>query len=261
MEVVEQNILDDILASASLAEIARIKSCSHPRANYYLAPPPRFHVECWLPPAEFDLTLRLRLGLVTGSAGSFCNRCHSQVPLDESGEHELACMCGPERIELHTELTNVGLTFATRGGLQPCRESRPFPDDAQARLDISFIHANQSHLLDFAVTSHLRSCHLTAAAETPGGAATSYEVVKRNRYLSHVRPGQVLHPVVFDTLGAWGASADRPLYIIASAYARRSGLGPSAVHLFYAHLNSTLVKGVARLLLCTSMAGSAAPVG
>ncbi len=98
-------------------------------------------------------------------------------------------------------------TFATRGGLQPCRESLPFPDDAQARLDISFIHANQSHLLDFAVTSHLRRYHLTAAAETPGGAATSYEVVKRNRYLSHVRPGQVLHPVVFDTLGAWGASA------------------------------------------------------
>jgi hypothetical protein len=76
-----------------------------------------------------------------------------------------------------------------------------------------------------------------------------------------VRPGQVLHPVVFDTLGAWGAAAVEPLSFIATAFARQCNLGPSAVHLFYANLNAAILRGVARLLLATSSSGAGIPCG
>ena len=255
--MVEEAIFASKLAAASLVEQVRIRSSSHPRANYYLAPPPRCMEMCLLRAPEFDMALRLRFGVPTGNLGASCNRCHDDVDkLDNMGTHELACMCGPQRIGLHNAGTDNILSYATRGGLNPGREARPFADDAQARLDVSFLHANSIALLDFAVTSHLRRQNLQAAAEKSGGAATAYEAVKRSRYAAHIAPGQILYPVVTDTLGAWGDSAAKPLEIVAKAYARRSGYGPSAVHFLYAQLNSTITRGVAQLMLMNSAVGN-----
>jgi hypothetical protein len=257
MALVEEDLFTSLLEKAPLEEQTRMRSASHPRANYWLAPPVRCIEMCWLPPAEFDVTLRLRFGVATGNAGATCNRCHDeQDPLDNHGTHELACMCGENRIALHNAATDDILAFASRGGLNPSREPRPFAEDAQARLDISFLVGSEMALIDFAVTSHMRRCHMRAAAAESGGAATAYEAVKRSRYQPFLCRGQVLHPIIFDTMGAWGASAAKPLGIVAKAYARRSCLGPSAVHFLYAKLNSTVIRGVARLLLMNSNVGN-----
>jgi len=252
---VEEHLAKTLFQQADTEERIRILSCSHPRANYYLSPPQRAHALCWLDPAAFDAVIRLRLGVPLSDVESSCDRCHAPVK-DVNGTHLLACMAGSLRSELHTEISQTAFSYATRGGLQPFREGRPFSSAPGARLDIGFISGGQSHLLDFAVTSHLRPIHLAQAAQASGGAATAYEDIKRNKYGAFIRPGQVLHPVCFDTLGAWGAAAAKPLYIIASKYAGGSGLGPSAMHLFYAHLNAVIMKNVARILLGHSAAGT-----
>jgi hypothetical protein len=56
-----------------------------------------------------------------------------------------------------------------------------------------------------------------------------------------------------------GAAAAEPLSFIATAFARQSSLGPSAVHLFYANLNATILRGLARLLMATSSSGEGIP--
>jgi hypothetical protein len=247
----ENEVAQHVFDTASLAERGCQQSGKHPRANYWLAPPPRAFEMCHLAPNEFVVSVRLRFGLATLNSSSFCNRCHDRI-MDDSGKHELACMCGPERIGLHNGLETVAFNYATRGGMQPTHQPRPFAADQGARLDLGFLRANAHQVLDFAVTSHLRDSAVVAAATSSGGAATAYEQVKRARYGGLVRPGQVLHPVVFDTLGAWGEAAVEPLGFIAVAFARQCNLGPSAVHLFYANLNATIIRGVARLLMATS---------
>ncbi len=73
-------------------------------------------------PAEFDMALRLRFGVPTGNIGASCNRCHEDTDkLDNMGPHELACMCGPQRIGLHNAGTDNILSYASRGGLNPAR--------------------------------------------------------------------------------------------------------------------------------------------
>jgi len=256
MHLHEQFLANELFAPSSPEEQARQQSCKHPRANYWLSPPSRAYDMCLLEPIEFDLAIRLRFGLPVqlSSCKAHCNRCHAPVS-DRFGTHELACKGGPHRIELHDSLKNIAINFATQGGLNPTREPRPFANSSSDRLDMGFLHGGRMHLLDFAVTSHLRVDRLQAAIASPGGAATEHERIKRSRYGALICPGQALHPVIFDTLGAWGRSADNPLSFIANSFARRSCLGPSAAHLFYAKLNATIIRGVIRLLLATSTAG------
>jgi hypothetical protein len=245
-------------AAASLARLdvvgqARVTSAGAPHASCWLLPADHgSHV--WLSAAEFVVLFRLRLGLPVAPEGTRCGLCGSQsaAEVDALGRHALSCMHGGTRTLLHNALRNELTTLCSEALWQPAREVRPFRTQPTARIDILLRGAHRTPLcVDVALTSPLQRSAVAAAASSVGGAATTYEAVKRARYgTAAADMGYVLVPFVGDMLGAWGATATQMLRQLSHAWGLRMGVPASrASAVVHSRLSLALQRGVAALLL------------
>jgi hypothetical protein len=238
-----------------LVDRARLQCLNSPTTSLWLLPTAVTSKEgIWMrSPEEFRTACRIRLGIDVCDVATPCIRCvakrGSAVPRDKKGHHSLCCMVGGERSRLHNELCANLIRDASFGLLHPSAEPHSFGDGD--RLDFAFTlpRGGDEVLVDVALTFPLRSAALVDAARAPGGAATSYEAVKRARYSSKLGPHQQLIPLVFDTFGGAGASGRPLLDLIALSFARRFGSRDGRM-IFFTRLNTLIVSRSAAIVAC-----------
>jgi hypothetical protein len=102
--------------------------------------------------------------------------------------------------------------------------------DSTGRIDLDCIWCGENLLCDTAIVSQER--HSAQAAQEPGGAATAYEQVKHDKYgaaAQRTNPSMKIMPLVWDTFGAAGKTAEQFASRVARAAANRFDLNQSRV--------------------------------
>ena len=140
-------------------------------------------------------------------------------------------MGGGHRTRLHHGARNDLAQLASSALACPRMEVTCFPAAPARRCDVllqAHSHGGQQCALDYACIHPLLHGRLTDAARTAGGAATAYEATKRAEYGELARQAD-LHfvPMIQDTFGAWGVSADTLLKQLARRVADRFGAARS----------------------------------
>ncbi|KAJ9453703.1 hypothetical protein DIPPA_04604 [Diplonema papillatum] len=93
----------------------------------------------WLSPAEFNVTVRMRLGLPLTAQVGKCRLC-GKVDVDVMGDHSLCCMSRGLRTRAHTALRNEVAAVAREAFLAPALDVQPFTQAAHTglRLDAAY---------------------------------------------------------------------------------------------------------------------------
>ena len=252
--IVDEAASSELLASLDQAALARLSSASGKHASGWLAcipPPDGSFADMWLAPQDFLVAVRLRLGLPLDDVPHPCVLCKGKFEADTAGQHSLCCMGGGARSLLHSTLKQAVVRLASAALFGPRVETQPFASDPGARVDVDCSVGSERHLIDVAVVFPLQDSFVAAAAREPGGAATSYQQRKVQRYehlLADV-PSAKLVPVVIDTFGAFGESALAWISRAAVLWGRRFGIHPSrAVPLAFQRINVAVMRAVAQLL-------------
>ena len=250
------------LSKLSTKERARISSCSAKHASIWLYGCPDSPPDLWLAGPEFIALIRIRLGLPVSTAPCLCTLC-GKVQADIWGDHSLSCMAAGARTRLHNELRNSFAALARLAFLAPILEPQPFSTTTHKgkRVDVAYIMNDSIHLVDVAVTHSVQQNAINAASASPGGAATSYQKVKEDKYLpaiaaepAFVSSRMVLIPVVFDTFGAAGEKGAAELDLVISTLQRRRLDMPATTvsQVAFHKLLFGVMRGVARILLANS---------
>ena len=282
-------ILTQAMEVASDIQKICLKSGSSSHNGYWLSCPTGVSLSTRYLQEEFPTLCRLRLGQPFGpaSASYTCPKCEDTFHDDPHHLHVFGCMKGGGKTAVHTTLCQTLASLASVALLRPRREvmltmqsshpSTPIPQDAPTninnnnnnnnnntqvaptsntkyRMDIVFDQVSARGqvvelMLDVAVASPFTSSYCSLASKSPGGAATAYESVKFNKYLGFMLPHQSLHPIVVDSLGAWGKSAAPMLKLIADHYASRLSHAREAKVHFYSTLNTALLRAIAQQIL------------
>ncbi|KAJ9437851.1 hypothetical protein DIPPA_25035, partial [Diplonema papillatum] len=204
-----------IMEVADERKQARMQSCAARHSAAWLYGSYDAPEWMWLSPAEFNVAVRMRLGLPLTARVGKCRLC-GDADADVMGDHSLCCMSGGLRTRAHTALRNEVAAVAREALLTPALEVQPFTQPAHTglRLDVAYQRGGKLRLIDVAITFPLKPTggSRRKAVEGPGGAATAYEAVKRGKYTRAVEQeapllAMELVPIVVDTLGAWGDSA------------------------------------------------------
>ena len=167
------------------------------------------------------------------------------------------------RTRLHNELRNSFAAIARLAFLAPVLEPQPFSTTPHKgkRLDVAYIMGDSIHLVDVAITHSVQQYAIAAACDSPGGAATSYQRVKEDKYLPAIaaEPAFVglrmtLVPLVLDTYGAIGEKGAAELAQVISALQRRRTDMPATTvsQVAFHRLLFGAMQGVARILLANS---------
>jgi hypothetical protein len=234
---------------------ARRLSCSAPGVAAIFAPTPGVDDDLWhrlpvlwFPPALFIAALRLHLGLsVLPASGRcpFCRCLHADL-----ATHAVDCHRGGGRQRTHTAIKQAVFSAAASAQWAPRLETTPFVDST-GRIDVDCFWCGENLLGDTAVVSH--GPHLSAAAREPGGAATAYEHTKREKYgaaAARTNPNMTVMPLVWDTFGAAGSSAEKFVSRAGLAAANRFGLHHSRViGLLRERLAARVVHGIAAIVV------------
>jgi hypothetical protein len=249
-ELIHTQRREELLAASDTTATARLMSISAPTTGLWLCPTVLTSSEgVWMRGPIFRVACRMRLGLAVTDTAVSCLRCaaktHEHKPRDVFGHHSLCCMLGTDRCGMHNDIVRRLMADASNGMLHPVHEAHPF--GTNDRLDIALRAGGRESLIDVAITCPFRKTSQAAAAAAPGGAATMYESVKRNRYGHLLGPLQDLVPVVFDTFGAVGVSGRPFLGRVASAFSRRFG-SRDARTLFFTRLNTLIVEKAAGIV-------------
>jgi hypothetical protein len=195
--------------SPSLPEAlqTRIVSAASPHANAWLAPAPGADAPRWLSPADWDVLIRRRLVLPIAAAPSRCGNCGTATA-DVYGDHSVVCMHGPARYKIHNAIRDTTVRVCQEALLSPIVEPE-LPGGGRGDVLLRFPGpaGNRSLVVvDFAMTTI--ATRPRAALAAPGGAATRYEQIKRDKYQTRAdEMGAELVPVIVDDAGAWGESA------------------------------------------------------
>ncbi|KAJ9436114.1 hypothetical protein DIPPA_26706 [Diplonema papillatum] len=248
-----------IMEVADERKQARMQSCAARHSAAWLYGSYDAPEWMWLSPAEFNVAVRMRLGLPLTAQVGKCRLC-GDADADVMGDHSLCCMSGGLRTRAHTALRNEVAAVAREALLTPALEVQPFTQPAHTglRLDVAYQRGGKLRLIDVAITFPLKPTggSRRKAAEGPGGAATAYEAVKRGKYTRAVEQeapllAMELVPIVVDTLGAWGDSAGPELRALISALHRRYDWEsyPSLAQLVYHRLSFAVMKAVSRIAM------------
>ncbi|KAJ9453302.1 Retrotransposable element SLACS 132 kDa protein [Diplonema papillatum] len=252
-----------IMEVADERKQARMQSCAARHSAAWLYGSYDAPEWMWLSPAEFNVAVRMRLGLPLTAHVGKCRLC-GDADADVMGDHSLCCMSGGLRTRAHTALRNEVAAVAREALLTPALEVQPFTQPAHTglRLDVAYQRGGKLRLIDVAITFPLKPTggSRRKAAEGPGGAATAYEAVKRGKYTRAVEQeapllAMELVPIVVDTLGAWGDSAGPELRALISALHRRYDWEsyPSLAQLVYHRLSFTVMRAVSRIAMANTL--------
>lgn len=252
----KQRIAAASAASAAPRELARLLALTAKHTGVWL------YTSClgsnlrlWLPPLNFRVAVKLRLGLPLGPAQP-CSHVKCGRMSDEFGDHSVSCLCDGNKTRIHTAVLDILMQQATAAGFQPQREPHALPGDPNLRLDAGFTMPgvrNHVQLIDVAVTNALAAYNIKPGKIGPSAAATAYETVKNGTYLTAIktqRPDATFVPMIFDSFGGVGATGVELLYVLCQKRAlyARVPLSVATTMLFH-KLVFTIVSWVTRLCL------------
>ena len=196
---------------------------------------------------QWLLYIRFRVGMpLTDSFAPKCPGCSRSM--DRSGDHSLSCKSlgvygrhNTVRNALESLFADSGLHVQTevpapRCALRPADVHVDRLDFDPAALDVAVVHELQPS-----------SSFATVATSS---SVEQKETNKRHHFSRlHQQLNWQFHPVVVNTMGAWGRSATAVIQTLIKRRTRMSGCTPSAEHRHcWTFLNSALVSSVARQL-------------
>jgi hypothetical protein len=245
----DTEVFESLFANASRLDRARLQDLRGPWAGAWLSAVPSTDFGQWLPSRDFVVMVRLRLGLDlwpgVASCPAGCGR-----PSDATGVHALTCMHGGAKTTVHDRLARAIDGIASHALWKPLREARPFVDGG-LRCDVLFRCGpdGRATAIDVAVTHPQIRENLDEACRVPGGAPTSYETKKNEKYGPSTPAGLKFVPVVFSSFGSVGRSGHALLQQLAVAWGRRARLPPAkAIELVSHRISAVHAQAVASIL-------------
>ena len=225
---------------------AIVMSATASSANLYITRPHIWANKLFLNNGQFSILLKFRCGIPLAKCPFSCTKCGKEA--DIYGDHLLCCMTGGDKGALHAEICKAAFDVTSSLLLRPRTEEHPFSQWG-LRCDISIAaeHARGVTHMDFACTHVIQEAAITMqqAIAVPGGAATAYENIKRNKYGEHA---QEIHfvPMVVDTMGAWGASSLPVFAMLSKFWKQRFAENQGNV---YARLTAPVMYRTANMLM------------
>jgi hypothetical protein len=255
---IEDAEVSALLGAGSVCDKARIRAAGAPHASAWLEAPACKTLGLHLTSAEFSTAVKLRVGAPLLAKDSWCLRC-DQV-LDRSAVHACMCKGGGDAVVRHNSLRDESFFRCVAAGFEAERETPGLlADDPRRRPGDVFLPSWRGGptALDFAVTCPLQATVRQEAAESQLAAAMSYEATKladRDTARRCTQHGLRLIPMVVETLGGWGPSAQQMFKAIAKASAERTG-APESIEIscLYQSLGVRLQRANARAILTRTL--------
>ena len=178
-----------------------------------------------------------------------------QAALDESGDHAVACPCGPLAVARHEDAADVWADIFEETGATARRELYVHALSTPAKeawLDITTYGVRElaGFLFDVTVRHPRETRYLPASALEDGACARSAAGEKADRYSS--RLGATVVALCHETWGRLGEEAERVLALCSAVAARRDyrrGRQPGQrMRRWRAQLDAALHKAVAAQL-------------
>ena len=247
-----QTLLTHITDSGSVRDQARFNSLGLPNSGAWLNVLPSPTLGLHLRPAEFNVSVKYRLGMKVIPFEGQCSACPSVS--DTLGDHAVSCGWGGERIARHDAIRDCLYATCTQAGLGPTREDRALIPGNEARPADIFLPrwtAGKDTALDITVVNPLSATYVNQSAATPGHALTKAYERKWNRHGEACRAaGITFQPLPWDTLGGWGNSTTEEVKKMGSALARHTrGEEAEVIRHLIQRVSVTLMKINSNLIL------------
>ena len=251
---IENHQFDQLCATSTPANRARLLSASSRHASSWLAVIPSRGLNLCMEPEEFQVALKWWLGMDT-SPQQRCPHCHDHQ-LDPLGHHAVTCKGGGDAVIRHNALRDVFAQFCHRARLGGQLEvGYGSGGDVSNSRPADFLVPNwtlgKPAAFDLTVVSPLNSNTLIEAGATSGSAAGKAEVRKHNANDPKCRElGWVCIPLAVESYGCWGEEAHSSFSRLAARLALQLQCSKSkATMTIYQRLNLTLVRCNARAML------------
>ncbi|KAL5473538.1 hypothetical protein EMCRGX_G028029 [Ephydatia muelleri] len=251
---IENHQFDQLCATSTPANRARLLSASSRHASSWLAVIPSRGLNLCMEPEEFQVALKWWLGMDT-SPQQRCPHCHDHQ-LDPLGHHAVTCKGGGDAVIRHNALRDVFAQFCHRARLGGQLEvGYGSGGDVSNSRPADFLVSNwtlgKPAAFDLTVVSPLNSNTLIEAGATSGSAAGKAEVRKHNANDPKCRElGWVCIPLAVESYGCWGEEAHSLFSRLAACLALQLQCSKSkATTTIYQRLNLTLVRCNARAML------------
>ena len=242
---------NEVQAAGEEREVARIKCLSLPHSGDWLNCSPIASLGLRIPPTEFILMIKYRLGMEVFATAGPCPACHRHS--DKLGDHALNCGYSGERISRHNLLRDAIHDVAAAAALNPVKEGRfllPGADRRPADVFIRGWQGGQDVALDVTVTNPLKDDTRAGAAVTPGhGACEAFDRKMRNSAAACQAQGIAFLPLAVETFGGWHEVAVDQVKKLAVALARQNGQEESeAIRHTWSRLGVLLQRGNAAMM-------------
>ena len=215
----------------------RLKACSQPWADGWLRVVPSHVFDTLLSNDNLRDSLRLRVGVETGTGDSHCPLCCQLV--DAYGRHALSCMSGGDCVGRHNTVRNTFFKEAVKARFRPVLEKPGILPD-QRPADI-FLHVGPSAAQsgrrhfdqvawDFAVISPYTPARLRDATDAADMA--TYAEQKRQKLGTASRCeglGVAFEPIVFEATGGVELGGKKVLEGLFKAVAANTDSTPQEV--------------------------------
>eukprot|EP00731_Ephydatia_muelleri_P034230 Em0051g22a len=251
---IENHQFDQLCATSTPANRARLLSASSRHASSWLAVIPSRGLNLCMEPEEFQVAVKWWLGMDT-SPQQRCPHCHDHQ-LDPLGHHAVTCKGGGDAVIRHNALRDVFAQFCHRARLGGQLEvGYGSGGDVSNSRPADFLVPNwtlgKPAAFDLTVVSPLNSNTLIEAGATSGSAAGKAEVRKHNANDPKCRElGWVCIPLAVESYGCWGEEAHSSFSRLAARLALQLQCSKSkATTTIYQRLNLTLVRCNARAML------------
>ena len=229
--------LERLQQHGSAVTTKRLKACSQPFADGWLRVVPPRVFDTLLSNDNLRDSLRLRVGVETGTGDSHCPFCCQLM--DAYGHHALSCMSGGDCVGRHNAVRNTFFKEAVKARFRPVLEKAGILPD-QRPADI-FLHVGPSAAQsgrrhfdqvawDFAAISPYTPARLRDA--TDGANMAAYAEQKRQKLDTASRCeglGVAFEPIVFEAAGGVELGGKRVLEGLFKAMAANADSTPQEV--------------------------------
>jgi hypothetical protein len=245
---------------------ARAVSCSMSTSHAWMLPRPfEDEVESWMTTAQFQVLMRLRLGLAlypeecdpeaaAAAPSRLCNLCGVH---QASSRHSLVCLGGGLRTAYHNAHRDQYYCMASTALLAPRKEVQCFAGEHAYRADVVVTNRRRVLALDFSM-SHVGSPNaFLKAASSPGGWADEVARRKRVKYEDMAAEAGIdFATVCWDHYGAVCPSGQQVLRALGRAWGNQFDLPPCrSVPITMQRFATIHARGVAQLILSNYPAG------
>jgi hypothetical protein len=248
-EIFTQSLQNSPVATASFLSVAS------PEASAFLFAKPKLpHLNFNY--LEFRTALRLRFRIQIQRLPNLRCSCKNQPPIDEFGDHMLACKKGKEIYDIHNTMVQEIASFCRSNGLsariEPTHVFNADEESENKRPDLEIRGLSEIPLLaDVGICTTTHENLSYNQARIMGRSADNYASIKSNKY-EHLAEaaGFSFSPFIFENRGLWqkdfllffhkviehGSKVNNIPFIISKVYWRR-------------RISSTLHKIVAKCII------------